>query len=38
VNELLQLLQQLGRAQEAQQVRTIFLERNPGTASALLQY
>jgi len=38
VNELLQLLQQLGRAQEAQQVRTVFLERNPGTASALLQY
>jgi tetratricopeptide (TPR) repeat protein len=38
VNELLQLLQQLGRAQEVQQVRTVFLERNPGMASALLQY
>jgi tetratricopeptide (TPR) repeat protein len=38
VNELLQLLQQLGRAQEAQGVRAVFLERNPGMASALLHF
>lgn len=37
VNELLQLLHQLGRAQEAQGVRAVFLGRNPGMASALLQ-
>jgi tetratricopeptide (TPR) repeat protein len=38
VNELLQLLQQLGRSQEAQGVRTVFLQRNPSMASALLQF
>jgi tetratricopeptide (TPR) repeat protein len=38
VNELLQLLQQLGRAQEALGVRAVFLERNPGMTSALLQF
>lgn len=38
VNELLQLLQLLGQAQEAQGVRAVFLERNPGMAPALLQY
>jgi len=38
VNELLQLLKQLGRAHEEQEVRAIFLERNPGMASALLQF
>jgi len=38
VNELLQLLQLLGRTQEAQGVRDVFLERNPGMAPALLQY
>lgn len=38
VNELLQLLHQLGRAQEAQGVRAVFLARNPGLASALLQF
>ena len=38
VNDLLQLLHKLGRAQEALEVRTVFVERNPGTAPALLQY
>lgn len=38
VNELLQLLQRLGRAQEAEGVRAVFLGRNPGMAPALLQY
>lgn len=38
VNELLHLLNQLGRVLEAQEVRAVFLERNPGMVSALLQF
>ncbi|MDD2733786.1 MAG: hypothetical protein PHF56_07575 [Desulfuromonadaceae bacterium] len=37
VNELLRLLHQLGRSQEAQAVRAVFLVRNPEMTSALLQ-
>ncbi len=38
VNELLKLLHQLGRTQEVQVVRAVFMGRNPGMASALLQF
>lgn len=38
VNELLRLLHQLGRFQEAHGVSTVFIERNPKMMSALLQF
>lgn len=37
VNELLQLLNRLGRSQDALEVRNVFVERNPGMESALLK-
>jgi len=38
VNELLHLLRQLGRDQDAQEVRSVYLGRNPGKESVLLQF
>lgn len=38
VNRLLKLLKQLGRGEDALGVQAFFLQRNPGLASALLQF